>query len=153
MWEVDNLEKMGYRQEGSKLLGTERYIQLSPDQLKAGEAKIPDPTMPGVQLDPNSINNFALGGMFEPKQGGHIIRVAEALSPEIVAPAKRTSDGKLGLEVSGVMLDNSRLLQNLLKVNEGQAALMAGLNSKIDGMNSTFEKLVYEQRQANRLAV
>lgn len=95
----------------------------------------------------------AFGDIMDPKPGGHVVRVAEAGSPEIIAPASRGSDGKLGLEVSGVMLDNSRVLQNLLKVNEGQASLIAGLNSQMANMNANFEKLVYEQRQANRLAV
>jgi hypothetical protein len=94
----------------------------------------------------------ALGGIFDYKPGGEIVRVAEA-SDEIVAPAKRGADGKLGLEVSGVMLDNSRLLQSLVKINEGQASMIASLNNQMANMNSNFEKLVYEQRQANRLAV
>lgn len=94
----------------------------------------------------------AMGNIFDYKPGGYKVTVGE-LSDEIVAPAKRGADGKLGLEVSGVMLDNSRVLQNLLKVNEGQSALISGLNSQMANMNATFEKLVYEQRQANRLAV
>jgi hypothetical protein len=94
----------------------------------------------------------ALGGIFDYKPGGEIVRVAES-SAEIIAPAKRGADGKLGLEVSGAMFDNSRLLQNLVKVNEAQASMMAGLTSQMTNMNTNFEKLVYEQRQANRLAV
>lgn len=95
----------------------------------------------------------AFGNIMEPKPGGHIVKVAEAGQPEVIAPASRGPNGKLGLEVSGAMLDNSRLLQSLLKVNEGQAAMIAGLNSQMSSMNSNFEKLVSEQRQANRLAV
>lgn len=94
----------------------------------------------------------ALGGLFDYKPGGEVIRVAEA-SDEIVAPAKRTADGKLGLEVSGAMFDNSRLLQSLVKINEGQASLIAGLNNKMENMTNAMDKLVIEQRQANRLAV
>jgi uncharacterized protein YukE len=94
----------------------------------------------------------ALGGIFDYKPGGEIVRVAEA-SDEIVAPAKRGADGKLGLEVSGAMFDKSMLLQSLVKINESQAAMISGLNSQMASMNTNFEKLVYEQRQANRLAV
>lgn len=94
----------------------------------------------------------ALGNIFQYKPGGETVKVAEA-SDEIVAPAKRGTDGKLGLEVSGAMLDNSKLLQSLVKINEGQASLIAGLNSKMDGMTNSMDRLVNEQRQANRLAV
>lgn len=94
----------------------------------------------------------ALGGIFDYKPGGTKVTVAEA-SDEIVAPAKRGSDGRLGLEVSGAMLDNSRLLQSLVRINEGQAAMISSLSSQMANMNGNFEKLVYEQRQANRLAV
>ena len=95
----------------------------------------------------------AMGDIIPPTPGGKIIKVAEAYEHEIVAPAKRGADGKLGLEVSGAMLDNSRLLQSLVKINEGQASLIAGLNNKMENMTNTMDKLVTEQRQANRLAV
>lgn len=128
----ESLKALGYRRIEGGIFGKNKYIELDKNEINA-----PDQ---------------ALGGIFDYKPGGTKITVAEA-SDEIVAPAKRGSDGKLGLEVSGAMLDNSRLLQNLLKVNEGQASLIAGLNTRIETMNTTFEKLVYEQRQANRLAV
>ena len=95
----------------------------------------------------------AYGDIMNPKPGGHIVKVAEAGQPEVIAPASRGPNGKLGLEVSGAMLDNSRLLQSLLKVNEGQAAMMAGLNDKMSNMSGHMENLVSAQRQANRLAV
>jgi hypothetical protein len=94
----------------------------------------------------------ALGGIFNYKPGGEIVRVAEA-GNEIVAPAKRGADGKLGLEVSGAMLDNSVLLKSLVRINEGQASLIAGLNNKMENMTNSMDRLVNEQRQANRLAV
>jgi hypothetical protein len=83
---------------------------------------------------------------------GVVQRMSEA-GDEAIMPLSRASGGDLGVKVTGQMIDGSTLMKNLLDVNKNQAALMAGLNSKIDGMNSTFEKLVYEQRQANRLAV
>jgi hypothetical protein len=86
----------------------------------------------------------ALGGIFNYKPGGELVTVAEA-GPELVAPAKRTREGKLGLEVSGAHLDNSQLLRSLVEISKGQADLMASLNGK-------FDKLVSEQRQANRLS-
>lgn len=83
---------------------------------------------------------------------GVVQRMSES-GDEAIMPLSRVSGGDLGVKVTGQMIDGSILMKNLLDVNKSQAALMAGLNSKIDGMNSTFEKLVYEQRQANRLAV
>lgn len=159
LWEVDDLAAINYQQVGgSKLLRTEAYApipapvdteELNAKREGAIRRRAVDPY--AVPLD--QTNNNALGGMFEPKQGGHIIRVAEAMSPELVAPAKRGTDGKLGLEVTGVMLDNSRLLQSLVKINEGQAMLMAGLNDTMSNVSNSVDRLVSEQRQANRLAV
>ena len=133
------------------------FIRRPSSEELSNNSNSPSATSPSIVVeDPNQPvlppTPQALGGIFDYKPGGEIVRVAEA-SDEIVAPAKRGADGKLGLEVTGVMLDNSRLLQNLLKVNEGQASLIASLNSQMASMNGNFEKLVYEQRQANRLAV
>ncbi len=141
--DIEAIEKLGFK------LVPEGYFERIFRQLGLGDdsgvgkykfEKLPPP--PGQ----------ALGGIFDYKPGGEIVRVAEA-SDEIVAPAKRGSDGKLGLEVTGAMLDNSQLLKSLVKINEGQASLIASLNSQMANMNGNFEKLVYEQRQANRLAV
>lgn len=150
MWEVDDLGRIGYVQEGSKLLGTERYRRMTPEERAKWEREN-DSTI----VDPQAATQApaqALGGMFEPRQGGHLVRVAEAYQPEIIAPAKRGTDGKMGLEVTGVMLDNSQLLRSLVEINKNQAGLIASLGSKIDGMTNAMDKLVYEQRQANRLA-
>lgn len=159
------IEKISKVQEGEQIvpdvrldriiqaLGQEAIDKLSSKGIKAESY---DP------LGPFSSETFTLtkkppaqafGNIMEPKPGGHIVKVAEAGQPEVIAPASRGPDGKLGLEVSGVMLDNSRLLQSLLRVNEGQAALMAGLNDKISNMSGHMENLVSAQRQANRLAV
>lgn len=109
-------------------------------------------TAPTSAATPN-LPKHAFGEIMDPKPGGHVVRVAEAGDPEIIAPAKRGPGGKLGLEVTGTMLDNSQLLKSLVEINKNQASLIAGMNSKIENMNSSMEKLVYEQRQANRLAV
>ncbi len=111
------------------------------------------PKVPMPEAENQTVPTKAYGDIVNPTPGGRIVRVAEAGQPEIIAPASRGPGGKLGLEVSGAMLDNSRLLQSLVKVNEDQAAMISGLNSQMANMNSNFEKLVYEQRQANRLAV
>lgn len=139
--------------KANKLLQSDKEIYLQENPDISSRAR-PVAAEPRQAEDPQDViaPAQARGDIFPYRPGGKIVTVAEA-SDEIVAPAKRGSDGKLGLEISGVMLDNSRVLQNLLKVNEGQASLIAGLNSQIANMNSNFEKLVHEQRQANRLAV
>lgn len=152
MTEVDNPEQMDFKLVEDPWFGTKKWRRLTDAEKAINQGQ----NINNIPIDPSIVNRAtpnALGGMYEPKPGGHIVRVAEALQPEIIAPAKRGSDGKMGLEVSGVMLDNSKLLQNLVKINEGQAALISGLNSKMENMTVTMEKLVYEQRQANRLAV
>lgn len=132
----ESLKELGYGKTSGGMFGKNKYYVLPEDKK---------------QQTPTT-EKKALGGLFDYKPGGEKITIAEA-GPELVAPAKRGTDGKLGLEVSGAMLDNSKLLQSLVKINEGQASLIAGLNNKIDGMTNAMDKLVTEQRQANRLAV
>ena len=94
----------------------------------------------------------AFGNIINPTPGGQVIRVAEAGMPEIVAPASRGPGGKLGLEVSGAQLDNSRLLQTLAKTSENQVNVMAAVNSKMNDLVANMEKFARAQEQANRLA-
>jgi hypothetical protein len=111
--------------------------------------KIPKPSEAQTTARPG---HMAMGGMFDYRPGGKIITIAEA-GPELVAPAKRGADGKLGLEVSGVMLDNSRLLQSLAETSKNQINVMAAVNNKMSEMVSGMEKFARAQEQANRLAV
>lgn len=83
---------------------------------------------------------------------GVIQRMSE-VGDEAIMPLSRASGGDLGVKVTGQLIDSSILMKNLLDVNKSQAAMIAGLNSQMSSMNSNFEKLVSEQRQANRLAV
>lgn len=94
----------------------------------------------------------AMGGLYDYKPGGKIVTIAEA-GPEAIMPAKRGADGRLGLEVSGVMLDNSRLLQSLAESSKNQTNVMAAVNNKMSEMVSSMEKFARAQEQANRLAV
>jgi hypothetical protein len=134
-------------------LMTTPYEQPTQNVQNPPAAQQTGPRVPMPEAEEQNIKTKAYGDIMNPKPGGHIVRVAEAGQPEVIAPATRGSNGKLGLEVSGAMLDNSRLLQSLLKVNEGQAAMMAGLNDKMSNMSGHMENLVSAQRQANRLAV
>lgn len=139
----EQLKEKGYEKTGNWLSGYQ-FKQIAPPNVPTYE--------PSIQGQFNNLDKNALGNMYEPKPGGHVVRVAEALDPEVIAPAKRGKDGKMGLEVTGVMLDNSQLLKALVDVNKNQASLIATLNSKVDGMTTAMEKLAYEQRHTNRLA-
>jgi hypothetical protein len=144
-------------QKSDKLLPSdkERYLQENPDissrarPVEPRSVQSESPVESEYQFNSNQYMPHARGGIIDKPRK---VLVGEA-GPELILPAERGSNGKLGLEVSGAMLDNSRLLQSLVKVNEDQAAMIAGLNSQMANMNNNFEKLVYEQRQANRLAV
>lgn len=143
---ISEIRKLGV--EVKDVLGRPTFFQQGKSNL---------PNFKGKEISPANSETEkpkanAFGNIFPYKQGGEIITVAEA-GPEVVLPASRGPDGKIGVEVSGAMLDNSRLLQNLVRVNESQATLIAGLNEKMGNMSNFMEKLVQEQRQANRLAV
>lgn len=94
----------------------------------------------------------AFGNIINPKPSGQIIRVAEAGMPELVAPATRGPGGKLGLEISGTHLDNSRLLQSLAESGKNQVNVMASVSSKMNELVANMEKFARAQEQANRLA-
>lgn len=140
--EVDDLASIGYVEEKSYMgLGPSTYRPMTPAELAARDAN--------KTVVPNATKtNNALGNVFEPKPGGHIIRVAEAMSPELVAPATRTADGKLGLEISGVQLDNSKLLSRL---DQGSTETNRLLNSLI-GVNSAMLKAMDSNNQIARQA-
>lgn len=96
----------------------------------------------------------ALGDIFNPKPGGHVIRVAEAFQSEIVAPAKRDPvTGQMGLVVSGAMLDNSTLLKDLATTNKNSLEMLANLNNRMFDLGRNMERLVDAQRESNRLAI
>jgi hypothetical protein len=137
----ESLKQLGYKKELGGLFGQDKLIKIPESELQLNNTQTEQSAKPQ-----------ALGGIFNYKPGGEKVTVAEA-GPEVVLPASRGPDGKIGIEVSGAMLDNSRLLQNLVRVNESQATLIAGLNEKMGNMSNFMEKLVQEQRQANRLAV
>jgi hypothetical protein len=83
---------------------------------------------------------------------GVVKRMGE-VGDEAIMPLARASGGDLGVKVTGQLIDGSVLMKSLLDVNKNQASMIASLNSQMANMNSNFEKLVQEQRQANRLAV
>lgn len=100
------------------------------------------------------VPGLKLGDIFNPKPGGHVIRVAEAFQPELVAPAKRDPQtGQMGLVVSGAMLDNSSLLKDLAVTNKTSQEILASLNTRMFELGRSMERLVEAQREANRLAV
>jgi hypothetical protein len=117
------------------------------------------PTAPAAPRPFDSINpstnvpEKAYGDIVKPTPGGRIVRVAEAGEAEAILPTERTQGGQLGIKVTGDMFDSSYLMKTLVDTNKGGNSLLATLVAKIDGLNTNFEKLVTEQRQANRLAV
>jgi len=134
----EQLKQKGYTREDGGVFGSDKFIKIQPPSDATTT-----PRWGGPQ---------AMGGMFDYRPGGRIVTIAEA-GPEAIMPAKRGADGRLGLEVSGVMLDNSRLLQSLAESSKNQTNVMAAVNSKMSEMVSSMEKFARAQEQANRLAV
>lgn len=134
----EQLKQKGYKREDGGVFGSDKFIKI--------------PNTSDASTQPGMLGHNAMGGLYDYRPGGRIATIAEA-GPEAIMPAKRGADGKLGLEVSGVMLDNSRLLQSLAESSKNQINVMAAVNNKMSEMVSNMEKFARAQEQANRLAV
>lgn len=146
---VDELGKIGIKFDPN----TNKYYKAEPTVAPVTPASPPISKPNDSISQPSSIPEKAYGDIVKPKSGGTIVRVAEAGEAEAIMPTAKTEKGELGIKVTGELIDSSYLMKTLVDTNKGGNGLLATLVSKLDDLNSSFEKLVYEQRQANRLAV
>lgn len=147
--EISNeLAKMGIERGYGDL----SYTKIRPLEPVQNPTPVPVPSVLD-NLAPTPEGAMAFGDIVKPKPGGTILRVAEAGEAEAIMPTAKTEKGELGIKVTGELIDSSYLMKTLVDTNKGGNGLLATLVSKLDNLNSNFEKLVYEQRQANRLAV
>lgn len=150
---AEELAKLGVQIKDTSMFGISTFTKIQPTAAPTPGTPTQMPQASDAASSATDLPAHAFGDIVKPKQGGSIVKVAEAGQAEAILPTERTNTGQLGIKVTGEMIDSSTLMKNLLEVNKSQAALISGLNDKMANMTSSMDKLVNEQRQANRLAV